>query len=576
VALALREAADPRRQALQRYQRAAEKLLEQHDRLTTQQIKAAFELLVEVRNALLRELVQARPSDLDTFRYHQLQALNAAIERHGLRLRQQFGRRMAQAMQESWHRGQEFSLRAAEAAGIHLVSARDISLAQLTVAQTLAASLVQQVSDDFIARARQIVTRGVAGELPVQVVEQRIADLLAVEPDRRQRRFGPIAFQAERIMRTELNGVFNLANEMRQRAIAADTPGLRKYWLATRDERTRPSHRQAGARYQPGGSPGPIPFDQAYTVGGEAARFPHDPRLSARERVNCRCVSLLYSSDWFLPPERLSGAQARQRLLEIAQQEEQRLAELKQRLDEINEQMDRFWKERHDLSQEEFDRRERELIDEYAQLSGDYWERRTSLTQRVLARVLYADRPAHFEVRGGPTEPALRKRWEEGMEAFAWLVGPGRLDGKQIIFQMARQGVDRAYYLDDVIYLAPLSGTQTVVHELGHWLQQRGPGIHERVMAFYRRRTAGENPESLAALTGAAYRPEEVTRKDRFINPYMGKDYDAEFGAGAMDQIRNSEVLSMGIQLLFEDPARLAREDPEMFDFLWELLRGEG
>lgn len=63
----------------------------------------------------------------------------------------------------------------------------------------------------------------------------------------------------------------------------------KKEWLATYDDRTRPSHIDAWTRYSSGGSPGPIGMDEAFVVGGVAMQCPGDPGAPAGETVNCRC-----------------------------------------------------------------------------------------------------------------------------------------------------------------------------------------------------------------------------------------------------------------------------------------------
>jgi hypothetical protein len=50
---------------------------------------------------------------------------------------------------------------------------------------------------------------------------------------------------------------------------------------------------------------------------------------------------------------------------------------------------------------------------------------------------------------------------------------------------------------------------------------------------------------------------------DKFISPYMGKICDSG----------SSEVLSMGLELMYRNPIYLAKNDPEMFDFIYSVVR---
>jgi hypothetical protein len=60
-----------------------------------------------------------------------------------------------------------------------------------------------------------------------------------------------------------------------------------KEWLATGDDRTRDSHLVAWANYSEGGSPGPIPLEASFSIGGSSLMFPGDPRGAPSETVNC-------------------------------------------------------------------------------------------------------------------------------------------------------------------------------------------------------------------------------------------------------------------------------------------------
>ena len=62
-------------------------------------------------------------------------------------------------------------------------------------------------------------------------------------------------------------------------------PGLTKRWIATADNRTRPSHLAAHMRY----GENPIPIEEPFIVGGAELRYPCDPLGPPEESVNCRC-----------------------------------------------------------------------------------------------------------------------------------------------------------------------------------------------------------------------------------------------------------------------------------------------
>lgn len=72
-------------------------------------------------------------------------------------------------------------------------------------------------------------------------------------------------------------------------------------------------------------------------------------------------------------------------------------------------------------------------------------------------------------------------------------------------------------------------------------------------------------PFAYKATGNAAYK-DEMTKVDKFSNPYMGKFYgDPSTGA--------TEILSMGMEMMYANPVALAQKDPEMFDFIYSVVR---
>jgi len=86
--------------------------------------------------------------------------------------------------------------------------------------------------------------------------------------------------RARVIARTELVAAANNGS-----LLGAQATGLKldKVWLATPGSRTRPEHQAADGQRAP-------LQDGFFMVGGEMARYPGDPLLSASMRCNCRCA----------------------------------------------------------------------------------------------------------------------------------------------------------------------------------------------------------------------------------------------------------------------------------------------
>lgn len=288
---------DPERLAA--YQAKVAAIQARGDRLADAEVRRVFDLLADVRRKTIEELTSLSANgNAGTFEAYQLGQLRTAIDNQADELRAQYGTALAGGLQRGWDFGLDKGPETMKAAGVGYTPQREISVQQLRMAQEVAADLVTKVSDQFRSEAKGVITRGLMGQQSPHQIIQQVAALLRTQPDR-DGKLGSIAYQAERIVRTEVLGVASLAGQIRSEQIADEVPGMRKYWLHSRARVPRPAHVAAGNRYAPGGSIGPIPVKDDYTVDGEKAKAPHDPRMSAGNRVLCGCDSVLYNPAWF-------------------------------------------------------------------------------------------------------------------------------------------------------------------------------------------------------------------------------------------------------------------------------------
>ena len=122
--------------------------------------------------------------------------------------------------------------------------------------------------------------------------------------------------------------------------------------------------------------------------------------------------------------------------------------------------------------------------------------------------------------------------------------------------------VNRGYYSDFHAEIAISGWTEegylrTALHELGHRFERAVPDILEAEKIFYERRTAGEALRWL----GGNYRYDEKSRFDKFLNPYMGKDYGG----------RAYELVSMGFEYAYTNPTKLW-EDEDFATWIYGIL----
>lgn len=199
-------------------------------------------------------------------------------------------------------------------------------------------------------------------------------------------------------------------------------------------------------------------------------------------------------------------------------------------------------------------------------------------TNAALRKHLEVETPAKpdIQIRGG-VPIAQAKEIDAAAEQFSRFVGTGSVDGKTLPVRITDPeggGLSRggSYFdpIDGHVYLEPGDGPKIVIHEMGHWLETHDPKVHEKALAFLERRTKGEEAKPLNDLfPHLEFADHEVSKPDHFLDAYMGKIYEDDvMGHYA------TEIVSMGLELAYQNPAKLALKDPDLFDFLHDTLRG--
>jgi len=125
--------------------------------------------------------------------------------------------------------------------------------------------------------------------------------------------------------------------------------------------------------------------------------------------------------------------------------------------------------------------------------------------------------------------------------------------------------VDRGYFIheEDVSTIALSTGNgihRCAYHELGHHFEDIFPEIKKLEHEFYNRRTSGEKLRWL----GPGYELDEKTRYDKFVDPYIGKDYGNTEESGY-------ELFSMGLEGLYCSSYEM-QKDTEYQDFIFGIL----
>lgn len=120
--------------------------------------------------------------------------------------------------------------------------------------------------------------------------------------------------------------------------------------------------------------------------------------------------------------------------------------------------------------------------------------------------------------------------------------------------------VQRGYYTHGELAISgdSINGQlEAAMHECGHRFEEVVDGVLDAEKNFYNRRTEGCELEWL----GNGYDKSEKTRKDDFLDPYMGKDYGGE----------HYELVSMGFEMAYTNPTELWN-DEDFAQFIYGVL----
>ena len=167
------------------------------------------------------------------------------------------------------------------------------------------------------------------------------------------------------------------------------------------------------------------------------------------------------------------------------------------------------------------------------------------------------------------TTPQHTSKVRKALDDFERMIGVDYVKGKEIevaIINPAAAKSQRAFALGNAIYISEKNPNKIIIHEAAHVIERSYPDIHKKIQKFFNERTKGDKWEPLRKLTGSEfYGANEVAKKDRWINPYMGKRTSKG----------NSEILSMGMEMMYTDPVGFAKKDPDYFAFIYDTLRGK-
>jgi hypothetical protein len=186
-----------------------------------------------------------------------------------------------------------------------------------------------------------------------------------------------------------------------------------------------------------------------------------------------------------------------------------------------------------------------------------------------------------FTTGSGPLTPPTGGTADATTEARTWLSRTvARGDNEAIDVKVGEGPSYRAHYgsatSKDPAYIQAETNERpdTMVHEFGHaiddQMQVGGRKVLDRSNEFLAHRVGNETPVDLHQKFGCGDLG-EMGRKDEFDKVfsqysahYVGKDYKGYA----------TEIVSMGLQKLYEDPVGFVRKDPEYARYILGIMDG--
>ena len=254
--------------------------------LETEAIRAVLTDLVEAKSRVLAALF-ATGSEFAAWNLPQvIKAIDVAMDAYV----KDAGGTLRRYVEKAWDTGVARPGNAAAALGVDLPAGWQIGIDRRMVelAQGWSADLLQGEADSIVRRVTGYVRQGIAGGL------QREELVRAIKPNlTRLFRFGTYRNRAETIVRTEVNRVHNAGHAQALDALQSSNVKVRKMWISSGDDRTRPAHRAMNGVTVDHDKP--FPFDAAH-VGEDSLprsqwpQYPLDPSLPPEQSINCRCT----------------------------------------------------------------------------------------------------------------------------------------------------------------------------------------------------------------------------------------------------------------------------------------------
>lgn len=275
---------------LQAYQAELRRQLAALPRIQRTAIERVLAELQTARAALLKELQQ----QLSDARRASRQRILAEVERQITAWSRAAAQIGTQAAGVAWTAGMAMVTAPLAAGGVTVTVATRIDPRALASVQQLLTSRIADAGARAIASINSVVTQTLIGTTPLSDAITQVGQILN-SPRRR----------AQTIVFTEVGRAHAIAAQAAMTEAAQVVPGLRKRWLRSGKRHPRRDHVAAHNQIKLVGEP--------FLVAGERLMHPRDPNGSARNTINCGCMSVpvVDGSTFGASTVRLDGDQMR-------------------------------------------------------------------------------------------------------------------------------------------------------------------------------------------------------------------------------------------------------------------------
>lgn len=278
------------------YQKKIADIIKKANGLDEISYKRMVNILSDFQKRLANEIREQATPGLNRMTVQQMNAIDIFLKREIPKIQATLISALNGVQSEAWNLGNNLAIETLASVGLNIGAVPVFSPEQFQIATEISADLIKGINNDMLGKINLEIRTAVLGEKNVYETMKRVDDVLGLTAQGKTTS-GGVTYRAERIVRTETNRAFNLANRVQVEKLSQQIKGLKHAWVAEVDQRTREEHIKADDDYNPDGGGQAIPVDEPFVVGGEKLMYPGDPAGSAWNVINCRCREVIITDD---------------------------------------------------------------------------------------------------------------------------------------------------------------------------------------------------------------------------------------------------------------------------------------